>query len=203
MPAGERDEVVAEIRGYVLERVEAGGFPTRESVEAVLSAVGDPRRLASEYETAALLRGAQRSRSPWLLLRATLRWAAQGVAGLLGFLLSITGYGAALVCYACAVAKPLFPSRIGVWLTPEHAVTVGYWNGRLPTELMGLSVGPPGGLVVFGTMGVTPGPLRELLGLWLTPVGIVVGLLVALATTWGVRRLIGRHLARGVPRPAF
>ncbi len=195
VPAKERDEIVEEIRGHVLERIEAGGEGTQQAVEAVLRAVGDPAGLARQYETEDLLRRAASSRSPWLLLRTAARGARRGIAGFLVLLLAVAGYGSALVCYATAVAKPLFPSHLGVWLTPE-AVTVGYWSGRLPSALIGLSAGPRGGLTVLGTFGPTAGPVRELLGPWLTPAGIVAGFLLALVTTWCVRGLIGRHLAR-------
>ncbi len=201
MPAADRDEMVEEIRGHVLERIEAGDTCTPQAVEAVLRAVGDPDQLARQCDTEAMLKRAVASRSPWLLLRTTARWASRGAAGLLVLLIALAGYGSALVCYACAVAKPLFPTHLGMWLTPEHTVTIGYFSGRLPSELMGLSVGPTAGLAVLGTFGPTQGPVRELLGPWLTPAGVVAGFLLALATTGCVRRLIARRLRRRSPGP--
>ena len=197
LPASEKDEIVAEIRGHVLERVEARGDEGERFVDEVLRAIGDPAQLAAQYETQALLRQAASTRSPWRLLRTTLRWARQGVAGASVFVLTLLGYGAALVCYACAIAKPVFPSHIGMWLTPEQTVTIGYWSGRLPSELMGLTVGPRG-LAVFGTLGPTQGPVRELLGPWLIPAGIVAGFLCAAATTWCVRWLAALAARRPV-----
>ena len=192
LPAAEREEVVAEIHGHVLERLEARGDEGGGAVAQVLCAVGDPDRLGAQYETDALLRRAAGSRSPWLLLRATTSWARRGVRGIGALLLAVAGYGVALVCYASAVAKPVFPSRIGMWLSPGSTVTVGYWSGRLPSELIGLSVRPPASLIVLGTFGPTQGPVRELLGLWLIPAGIVAGFLCAFATTWCLRKLIAR-----------
>ncbi len=197
LPAAERDELLEEIRGHLLEKLEACGRDDERSLAGVLRAMGDPAQLASQYATEGLLRRAATTRSPWLLLRTTSRWARRGVAGLVALLVTVAGYGSALVCYVCAVAKPLFPSHFGMWLTPEHSVTIGYWSGRLPSELLGLSVGPSGGLVIFGTFGPTSGPVRELLGPWLTPAGIVAGFLLAVATTWCTRALVRRQLARG------
>ncbi len=191
VPAEERDEMIAEIRSHVVDRVEAAGDDPG-ALERVLGAVGDPGELAAQFDIDALLRRAAASRSPWVLLRTTGRWAGRGVSGLLALLLAVLGYGSALVCYVCAIVKPLFPSHIGVWLTPEHALTVGYWSGRLPSELIGLSAGPRGGFAVLGTFGPTQGPVRELLGLWLTPAGIVAGFLCAFVTTSLVRLLIRR-----------
>ena len=201
LPAPDRDDIVEEIRGHVLERIESGGTVTPQAVDMVLRAVGDPDQLARQYGTDTMLRHAVASRSPWLLLRTTAGWARRGAAGLVALLLALAGYGSALVCYACAVAKPLFPSHLGMWVTPERTVTIGYFSGRLPSELMGLSVGPTAGLGVLGTFGPTQGPVRELLGPWLTPAGVVAGFLLALATTWCVRRLIARRLQGRRPGP--
>jgi len=197
LPGPESDEWVEEIRGHLMERFETCGADDEHALQEVLHAFGDPVGLARQYETDALLRRAAGSRSPWLLLRTTLRWAGRGLAGMVALLVTVGGYGSALVCYVCAVAKPVFPSHFGMWLTPEHGVTIGYWSGRLPSELVGLSVGPPGGLVVLGSFGPTAGPLRELLGPWLTPAGILAGFFLALATTWSARLLIRRQLRRG------
>lgn len=196
LPEPEREELVEEIHGHLLERLGARGSTDERSLDEVLRAVGDPAALARQCETEALLRCAATSRSPWLLLRTTLRWAGRGVTGVFALLVTVSGYGSALVCYLCAVAKPLFPSRIGMWLTPGHAITIGYWSGRLPSELLGLSVGPPGGFVVFGTFGPTAGPVRDLLGPWLTPAGVLAGFFLALATTWCARLLIRRQVTR-------
>jgi hypothetical protein len=197
LAAPEREEIVEEIRGHILDRLEAADGAS--GVPEVLRAVGDPGELASQYRTDWLLRRAARSRSPWLLLRTTARWAGQGAAGVFALLVSLLGYGSALVCYVSAVAKPLFPDRIGVWLTPGPTVTVGYWSGRLPSELLGLSLRPPLGFVVFGTFGPTQGPVHEIAGLWLIPAGIVAGFVCAAATTWCVRGLIGRHSRATAP----
>jgi len=176
------------VRSHILERVEAEG----QDVGAILQAVGDPKHLASEYETQALLRHAVKSQSPWVLLRTTRRWAMTGVAGTVAFLVTLVGYGSATVFYLCALLKPLFPSRIGLWLAPQQTLTFGYWNGRLSgTELYGVSVRPPGSLVL-GTLGPTDGPVRELLGYWVVPVGVVGGVLLVLATTLVTRWLVVR-----------
>jgi hypothetical protein len=96
----------------------------------------------------------------------------------------------------------VFPSRFGVWLSPGSTLTIGYWSGRLPSELIGLSLRPPASLIVFGTFGPTQGPVRELLGIWLIPAGIVAGFLCAIATTWCLRGLFGRSAGRRSPLAA-
>jgi hypothetical protein len=199
-PSPERDEIVAEVRGHILERVEAEVQITEEALDGILRVVGDPSELASEYATDSMLRRAARSRSPWLYLRATLRWARTGITGLAAFLATVIGYGCAAVFLSCALLKPVLPSRIGLWLSPERTLSFGFWNGRLEgAEIYGVSVRPPFSFVL-GTMGPTDGPIRELLGVWLIPVAIIVGGLLFTATTFFVRWLIGRRGRRRAPR---
>ncbi len=202
VPSGERDEIVEEVRSHLLERIESEQHMTEEAVSRVISATGDPKELAKEYEMQAMFRQAATSRSPWLLLHTTLRWAMTGGAGIAAFFVTVLGYGCGAVFYLCALLKPFFPSRIGLWLAPEHTLSFGYWNGHLSgTEVYGVSVRPPASFVL-GTLGPTEGPIRELLGPWLIPIGVVCGALLLLVTTlfarWFIRRF-GPHESAGSP----
>jgi uncharacterized membrane protein len=192
VPSPDRDEIVREVRGHILERLEAEPRVTEQVLTEILRAVGDPTELASEYRTQAVLRQARHSKSPWALLRATLRWAATSVIGVVALLATVMVYGCATAFFLCAFLKPMFPSRIGLWLAPQHTLCFGYWNGRLSgTELYGISVRPPASFVL-GTLGPTDGPVRELLGPWLSPMGVLCGVLCFLATSlitqWLIRR---------------
>ena len=120
--------------------------------------------------------------------------------GLISLFVTMAGYGSAAVCYLSVFLKPLFPARIGLWLRPEHTLTLGYWDGRFSgTEVYGISVRPPGSFVL-GTLSPTEGPVRELLGPWLFPVGVLCGGLFVVATTlltrWFIRRLGPRKWSR-------
>lgn len=190
LPPGEKDEVVEEIRSHVLERVAAEKDPSPHWVGEILQAVGDPGELAAEWTTDLALRRAATSRSPLRLLAATLRWATRGLAGFVAFILTLAGYGSAATFYACAFVKPFFPSRIGLWLGPERTLAFGFWNGRsVGTEIYGISVRPPASFVL-GTLSPTNGPVRELLGPWFIPVGILLGALALVATTLAARWMI-------------
>jgi len=192
LPSAQRDEMVEEVRSHVLERIEAEPCVTEQLVNGILRAVGDPEELASQDRTEATLRRALKTRSPWVLLRGTLTWATTGIAGVIALFVTLTGYGCAAVCYLSVFLKPFFPSRIGLWLRPEHTLTLGYWDGRFSgTQVYGISVRPPA-LFVLGTLSPTEGPVRELLGSWLLPVGLLCGALFAVGTTLLTRWLIRR-----------
>jgi hypothetical protein len=192
LPSAERDEIVEELRSHIIERIEAETGVTDHVVDEILRAVGDPEELASQHKMEATLRRAVKSKSPWVLLRSSLTWATTGIAGVIALFVTLTGYGCATVCYLSVFLKPFFPARIGLWLRPEHTLTLGYWDGRFSgTEVYGISVRPPASFVL-GTLGPTEGPVRELLGPWLFPVGLLCGALFVVGTTlltrWFIRR---------------
>ena len=190
----EREEMIEEIRCHIVERIEAGDQVTGEAINQVLRAVGDPNELASQYRTESMLRRAAKSRSPWVLLHSTLRWGTTGVLGFIAFAITLTGYGCAAVCYLCALLKPLFPTHIGLWLSPEHTLTLGYWNGRLSgTEVYGISVRTsPFSLALLGTQSATNGPVREIYGPWFFPASLLCGLLFIIVTTYFTKGFIKR-----------
>lgn len=200
-PAAERDEIVEDVRQHVLERIDAEGLVTADALDSILQAVGDPEDLAEEYRMQAMLRHAATSASPLVLLKTTMRWATKAAVGLIASIITLAGYGCAAVFYLSAFLKPLFPSRIGLWLAPQHGVTFGYWDGRLShTELYGISLRPPASFVL-GTLGPTDGPVTDLLGIWLVPVALVCGVFAMLATTLFARLLIRHFAPRRFPSP--
>lgn len=203
VPAVEKEDMIQEMRSHIVERIRAEGQATEDVVRRVLSAVGDPKELASQYRTESMLRYAARSKSPWVLLRSTLRWGTTGIAGFVAFAVTLTGYGCAAVCYLSALLKPVFPDRVGLWLSPERTLTLGYWNGRLSgTEVYGISVRAPLSFVL-GTLSPTNGPVRELLGPWLFPVSLLAGLVFVMVTTyftrWYIRKFGGRKSSHQMP----
>lgn len=126
----ERDEFIREVRSHILERVEAEPEVTAEVLAEIFRAVGEPKALAAEYRTQAMLREATRSDVPWVLrpyvlLRTTLRWGVTSIAGMVAFLFTIIGYGCAVVFYLCALLKPAFPTHIGLWSAAQHTLTLG------------------------------------------------------------------------------
>jgi len=77
MTVSEREEIVDEIRTHIAERSAQPGI----TVEEVLRRLGPAEEIARDYTNGALLRRANRSRSPWFILRASYRWAKTGVQG--------------------------------------------------------------------------------------------------------------------------
>jgi hypothetical protein len=83
-------------------------------------------------------------------------------------LVSLTGYLIAIGFFVCAVAKPFYPDRDGLW-----------WDARNHT-LVGLGF-------------IWPGPPdQELLGWWIIPLGLFIFVFLFFSTTRFARWNIGR-----------
>ncbi|MGC9972408.1 MAG: hypothetical protein ABSE56_17640 [Bryobacteraceae bacterium] len=173
-PAAEREEIVAEIRSHITERSLVDGVVDPRRVRETLEALGRPEEIASQYRTDALLTRAAGSHSPWVLLRATLRWAMLGAKGFGIFMIAVTGYTMAAAFFVCAILKPFFPDNIGLWVGPSTGFSMGFRTAH-------------------------DGPASELLGHWLPLVAMVLGLLAIMGTTHALRALI-RRSGRAQPR---
>jgi hypothetical protein len=174
LPEPERAEIVAELRGHVLES--AGEGPTESAVAAVLARLGPAEDLAAQYVTTSALAGAERSRRPWTLVRGLARVAGASIAGVPALLGCVLGYGLAVSLALAAVRKPMAPDRVGLW--------------ELGADTYSLRLGfgaPPGG--------------RELLGWWIVPLGLLAGAGLLWLTTWFGRWAI-RRLRRSPLRPS-
>lgn len=165
LSAAERDDVAKEIRMHVRERLASNPML---SVDEVLRRLGSPQTLARQYQSTQLLERASRSYSPLLMLRATLRWALTGIQGFLIFDIAVIGYALGAGFILLALAKPLFPDMIGLWMAP--------------------------GLFEFGFRpgDVTLSHAHELLGDYFVPVTLGLGTLFMLGTTRLLRFILAR-----------
>jgi len=164
-------DIVEELRAHILDKTSTDASP--ESVVATLSALGTPRQLAVRYRTDELLERARRSRSAVVILRSFLRWAAVSLTGLAVFLISVIGYGIGGFLVWLGAMKAIAPHKTSVDLElNSHTWSAGFQSG-----------GPPHGHDPFG--------------LWLIPLGLVVGGSILFLTfrfgSWGVRKFWHPH----------
>jgi uncharacterized membrane protein len=159
LPSEEVSEILQEIRGHILERAEASGELTDERLVAILQALGKPEDIAPLYQADSMMAKARSSFSPSIVLRGVLRWAMLSVRGVFLFILGLFGYGLALGWIVGAFGKMIAPDKFGAWVSP-----------------MSFSIG------------TNDNPsAHELLGIWLIPVGLVLGTLFTIGTTWLLR----------------
>jgi hypothetical protein len=126
MTLAEQEDIVAEIRAHIDERVSVSGM----SIEETLSRLGAPEDLAREFSRDALVRRAGNGFSPWLILRAAFAWAMTGVHGFGVFLTAIFGYSLAFGFMLSCLLKMVFPDETGLWIDPDF--NLGFRTGDIP-----------------------------------------------------------------------
>jgi hypothetical protein len=176
LPAAEALEITEELRSHVIDR-SAGADLTEAAVEAALTGLGSARELAGLYVGERMAQRVEANRSPWLILEAVSRLAGLSLRALSVLLVSLAGYGLGLSLLLTALAKPIWPERVGLWIQ----------RGRSLDDMT----------ISLGRTGHPIGP--EVLGWWVIPLGLVVGGLLSFLT-WrfglaAVRRL-GRACAQ-------
>jgi hypothetical protein len=180
LPDAEVAEIVDELRSHVRDSDGVGVALTEEAVAAALERLGPPEELAALYVTDSLLVRAERSWSPWLIFTSIFRWATVSVAGFFAFLGVLVGFVLSASFFIAALAKPFFPDRTGLWRVAADSVSLH----------LGLASGPP------------PAG-QELLGWWIVPSGLLVGVGGVWLTTrfgrWCIRRFrrTRRQIAAG------
>lgn len=178
LPADDVEEILRELRGHIAERVaESATGRNTTPVEQILRQLGTPEQIGSLYGADAMVAHARETFSPALIIRTTIRWASKTVAGCMASLVGLIGYSIGVGLIACAALKPFLPNDIGLWLNSADGF------------VLGIEVPRPHG--------------HELLGWWIIPYGLGVGIAFILGTTVFLRwmlRFVPRASGRTVTR---
>jgi hypothetical protein len=156
-------EIVEELRSHIIEKASASGELTIAGVDAALTLLGSPEDLARQYETDDLLSRVEMSRTPLRILESLFRWASLSVAGVVVLGGSLLGYFSGALLILCAILKPIHPQTAGLWVSRDS-------TGDLMVS-MGLGFGK------------VPEGARDVLGWWIVPIGLLVGVGLVLLTT--------------------
>ncbi len=172
------NDIAEEIRFHILDKIEDGS--SSQAIAATLTALGTPKDLAARYRTDELMKRAQSTRSPLLSLHSLFRWAMLSLVGLIVFAASVIGYTLGGILVIIGFYKLIFPRNGGFWFNPR-----------------------PGGHGIDGEAGfsfTSGGPWKhpghEILGMWLVPIGLILGSGLLLFTFW-----LGRWCIRKLWRP--
>src|SRR5215470_15572701 len=176
----EVDEIIQELRSHILDKTSADGESGQASVDAALSCLGSVEELAAAYITDSVLAQVEISRSPWHILHSLFRWATLSVSGFGVLLACIVGYVLGATFFLCAIFKPFHPQAAGLWMISSST------GDRELSLRMGFASAPANG--------------HELLGWWMIPAGLILGVGLLLFTTrmvlWCARKY--RH-SRALP----
>ena len=179
MPPEQVTDILRELRSHVQER--AGSALTQDKVQAALDALGNPEQLAGQYVTQNLFDRAAVTRSPLLMLQSLFHWATLSLQGFAVALVSLFLYMLGAVCLVMAIAKPFDPDRVGLWV-PDHD------SASDKAELL------------FSVHGMPPSG-HDLLGWWIVPLGLLLGLSIIIATYRFDLQAIKRFRRNGPARP--
>ena len=152
LPSAEVSEILMELRSHVLDFA-AGDLSDARIAEA-LEKLGAPREIARLNMSMRVAAQSLDHRGLVAVGGTLLRLARLSVRGLVALIISIMGYGLALSWLITALAKPFAPDHVGLWLVPEK-------GGELA-----VSLGAHSGTVAG----------HDLLGWWVVPIGIVLGI---------------------------
>jgi uncharacterized membrane protein len=175
LPKSEADEIVAELRAHVLDKVASS--PTPKRVEAAIAALGSPREVARLNLTERVAAEVEGNRSPLTVLRGVGRLAGLSLYGGFAGLVTFTGYAIAAGFAITALSKLLSRTHAGLWRYPKASGGYGF---------------------VLGVVDHANG--QELLGWWIVPIGIALGLVLGWLTwRFGIFsvRLMRRSAQRG------
>ncbi|HEX2816694.1 MAG TPA: hypothetical protein VHN39_09875 [Phenylobacterium sp.] len=174
LPKSEADEIIAELRSHVLDRV--AGQPTPNQVEAAIEALGSPREVARVNVTERVGAEVEEDRSPLTVLRGIGRLAGLSLYGAFAGIVSFTGYGVAASFLVTAAVKPFWREHAGLWRLPDAKDDYSF------------------------SLGVTSAPTgQEVLGWWIIPIGVAVGVIVGWLT-WRFGIFSVRFMRRSAQR---
>jgi hypothetical protein len=148
---------------------------TPKTVEAALSALGSPREVGLANVTERVAEVMEKNRGFFGVLAAVVRLASLSVAGFIVFMVSLVGYSIAAGLLAVAVVKPFAPANTGMWVGP----------GTYSLGIMDKAAEHAGA--------------HEVMGWWIIPFGLVVGLLLGYLT-WVFGRFSVRAMRRSGQR---
>jgi hypothetical protein len=157
LPRSEADEIIAELRSHVLDRV--AGQPTPNQVEAAIGALGSPREVARVNLTERVGAEVEEDRSPLTVLRGIGRLAGLSVYGAFAGLVSFTGYVLSAGFVITAISKLFNRSNAGLWRVPSASDDYSYSFGVIPNQRG-----------------------QELLGWWIIPIALAAALILGWLT---------------------
>jgi hypothetical protein len=169
LPEKEKDEIVLEIKGHIQERMAQSSQAEGESeaLKSSLARLGRPEQYGSEFVTEYLLSRGIEQKKAWMVFKGLLRWGCNTLVGFFYSLFFFASYLISASFVLVGIMKPIFPEKVGFFLR----------NGRF--ENFGL------------IMGVTDDPnMQEVLGYWLIPIALVIGIAWFFVTTWLLKKVI-------------
>ena len=169
LPEKEKDEIVLEIKGHIQERMAQSSQAEGESeaLKSSLARLGRPEQYGSEFVTDYLLSQGIEKKKAGMVFKGLLRWGCNTLVGFFYSLFFFASYLISASFVIIGIMKPIFPGKVGFFLK----------NGALQNI----------GLVMDAA---DRSNLQEVLGYWIIPVALVIGIAWFFVTTWLLKKVI-------------
>jgi hypothetical protein len=166
-------DAVREVDSHIRDRVaQVTAMPNeRDALERVLNELGPPLRIAQAYAAEQTMEEAAATGRIVPMARALFHLAATGLIGFAASFALLAGYLIGFGFLLVAVMKPIFPNNTGLWVRD----------------------GVP---IAFGNLYPAPTDAQLLLGYWVIPIALAIGLFILVATHRGARALVRRWRER-------
>jgi hypothetical protein len=124
LPAEAVRDAVREIESHLRERIAgaATGPDERVALEKILAELGPPLRVAQAYSTERTIEEAVVTGRVVPMLRAVGHIAGKTFVGFWVFFGVSVGYTLSVALFVVALAKPLFPGNVGLWVYNESGI---------------------------------------------------------------------------------
>lgn len=144
LPADERDDIVAEARSHLQEKLERGA-----RIEEAIDGLGAPEDFARAFITERALLSALGSRNSIGLFAALAERSVRNVRTISATAGCVLVWGLALVVCAVAAAKVFDPSHVGMWIGGGQFFLGAIDDPSRGHEMLGLWIFPIAFLALF------------------------------------------------------
>jgi hypothetical protein len=141
LPASERDDILAETRAHLHERIDAG-----LGVDAALAAMGPADVYARRFIDEMELTGALATQRSGDLLKVVLRRAHRSLVAFAAFLLLLVIGVAGLGFAGTAIGKAIDPAHFGLWVGAHNFVFGSTDDSGRMREVLGPWIYPVAGI---------------------------------------------------------
>ena len=169
LPEKERDEIILEIKGHIQERIAQSSQAEgdTEVLKNALFRLGKPEEYAFEFVTDYLLSKGIERKKALMIFQGLLRWGCNTLVGFFYSLFFFVSYLISAGFVIIGIIKPIFPESVGFFLTEGRFEGFGYMSG------------------------ITQKPgVQEVLGYWVIPLALIIGLVWFFVTSWLLRKVI-------------
>ncbi|HVP36460.1 MAG TPA: hypothetical protein VMT04_05640 [Terriglobales bacterium] len=169
LPEKERDEIVLEIKGHIQEKLSQSSQAEgdKEALMNALIKLGKPEEYGSEFVTDYLLsRGIER-RHAGMIFKGLIRWGCNTLVGFFYSLFFFVSYSISLSFVFIGIMKPIFQEQVGFFLRDGIPQNFGFIMGAIDRQGM-----------------------HEVLGYWIIPITLIIGIVWFFATTWLLKKVI-------------